>query len=137
MRLAFLIHRLDYSGAPKMLAWVANQMAQRGHDVHVITFFSTEKIQSLHKHVKLHCFNICQSKSRFVRNTVEMLTVQYRLLRELKLIEPDVIISFNISATYIHLGLNKFWGKYKITLNTQKSAFSYFLLHFICRLFGM
>ena len=119
MRISFVIHRLSCSGAPKMLAWVANQMAKRGHEVHVITFFTGEQAQMLGETVTLHNLDIPQSTNRIVRNSAELAKAQYKLLRRLKQIKPDVIVSFHSSGTYIHLLLNKLFGRYPVIFSER------------------
>lgn len=125
MRIVFLIHRLSYSGAPKMLAWVSNQMARRGHDVHIVSFFTGETAQQLEETITLHSLNICQSSNRIIRNTVEMAKVEYKLIRLLNQLQPDGVISFNISGTYIHLGLNKLFGRHKIIFSERADPNAY------------
>lgn len=125
MKIAFLIHRLSYSGAPKMLAWVANQMAKRGHDVHIVTFFTGEQAHPLDPSVTVHSLNISQSGNRIVRNTVEMAKTQYRLIRLLNRLEPDGVISFNISGTYVHLGLNQLFGRYPVIFSERADPNAY------------
>ena len=36
MKILMIIKRLDYSGAPKMFMWVANNLAKRGMDVTIL-----------------------------------------------------------------------------------------------------
>ena len=104
MRIAFLFSALNHSGAPKMLAWVANQMAKRGHEVHIVSFFETGNMPFLGENVTHHCLNINRNGSRLTRNTVVMAKTQYQLLRKLRQLKPDGIVSFNISGTYIPVG---------------------------------
>lgn len=119
MRIAFLFSILNHSGAPKMLTWVANQMAKRGHEVHIVSFFKTEKLPVLEENVTHHCLHIDKSKSRLARNTVVMAKTQYRLLCKLKQLRPDGIVSFNISGTYVHLVLNKLFGRYPVIFSER------------------
>lgn len=119
MRIAFLFSSLNHSGAPKMLTWVANQMAKRGHEVHVVSFFMTEKMPALEESVTHHCLDIKRSGSRLTRNTVVMAKTQYQLLRKLKQLMPDGIVSFNISGTYVHLALNKIFGRYPVIFSER------------------
>lgn len=120
MRIAFLFSALGHSGAPKMLAWVAKQMAKRGHDVHIVTFFASEQEQLLlDESFSFHCLNVPRSSNRIGRNSVDMAKTQYRLLRKLKQLKPDGIVSFNISGTYIHLVLNKLFGRYPVIFSER------------------
>lgn len=120
MRIVFLFSALGHSGAPKMLAWVAKQMAKRGHDVHIITFFASGQEQLLlNELVSFHCLNVHRSGSRIGRNSVDMAKTQCRLLRKLKQLRPDGIVSFNISGTYVHLVLNKLFGRYPVIFSER------------------
>ena len=119
MRIAFLFSALNHSGAPKMLAWVANQMARRGHEVHIVTFFEAKQAAALEDGVTHHCLNISRNGGRLARNTVVMAKTQYRLLRLLRQLKPDGIVSFNISGTYVHLVLNKIFGRYPVVFSER------------------
>lgn len=106
MRILFAFPRLSYSGAPKMMSWIANQMAQRGHEVHFVTFFSEEQARVLHERVTFHSLNIHRSGSRLVRNTTEMLKAVCRLHKLIKQVSPDVMVSFldSVGCVYLPIG---------------------------------
>jgi len=120
-----LTHRLSYSGAPKMLAWIANQMSQRGHEVHVISYFTSEQMQQLDEKVIFHCLQVKQNRSRLVRNSVEMARVQYKLLKILNHLAPDMIVAFSISGSFVFLGLNRMFGKHKVIISERADPYAY------------
>ncbi len=103
MKIVFIIPRLVYSGAPKMMAWIAKQMGQQGHNVKFVALFSGEKERKLGKNVEFHWLGVKQSKSRFVRNTFGMLNVLLKLDNYVKEENPDVLVSFLDSVGYMYL----------------------------------
>ncbi len=125
MKILFTIPRLTYSGAPKMLAWIANQMAQKGHDVHLVTFFSEEQARLLHERVTVHSLKIVQSNSRLVRNTTGMLKTIYRLHKTVREIKPDVVISFLDSVGYVYLVIGRLFTKSKLAISERVDPYVY------------
>ena len=105
MKIIFAIPRLTYSGAPKMMAWVANRMAKRGHEVKFVTYFSGERGRELEDNIDFRYINVVQSKSRFIRNTVGMLKTLSALDKYVKSEKPDVFVSFLDSVGYMYLPL--------------------------------
>lgn len=53
MRILFLNTNIGYGGASKMMAWVANQCAEQGHDVFFLTYRNKDVLQNLNTRVKL------------------------------------------------------------------------------------
>lgn len=45
MKIVFLISKLDYSGGPKMLAWLANQFSLNNCEVHFISAYDSENVK--------------------------------------------------------------------------------------------
>ena len=125
MKIVFMIPRLTYSGAPKMMAWVANQMAERGHDVHFVTFFSSEKTRDLHNRIRFHSLNVTQSNNRFKRNTTGMIKTLFRLHRYVKSVKADVIVSFLDSVGYTYLPLARLFTKSKIIVSERVDPYAY------------
>ena len=125
MKILFATTCLDYSGAPKMMAWVANQMAQRGHEVHLVTFFSEEQARLLHRNVTMRSLKVKQSKSRLVRNTTGMLKTVSRLHREVRELKPDIVVSFLDSVGYVYLPIGRFFTKAKMVASERVDPYSY------------
>lgn len=125
MKLLFMIPRLTYSGAPKMMAWVANQMAERGHDVHLLTFFSEEQARILHENVTTHSLKVTQSKSRLVRNTTGMLKTILRLHKTVNRLKPDIVVSFLDSVGYVYLPIGSLFTKSKFVVSERVDPYSY------------
>ncbi len=125
MKILFATTCLDYSGAPKMMAWVANQMAERGHEVHLVTFFSEEQARLLHKNVTMSSLQITQSESRLIRNTTGMLKTISRLHKKVRELKPDVVISFLDSVGYVYLPIGRFLTKAKMVASERVDPYSY------------
>ena len=92
MKIVFTIPKLTYSGAPKMIAWIANQMANRGHAVHLITFFMGKQNQAVNKNVQIHQLNVLQSEHRIVRNTIGMIKTIVQLHKTVKSIAFSLLL---------------------------------------------
>lgn len=125
MKILFMIPELSYSGAPKMLAWVANQMAKKGHQVGIVSFFSDIKEHELDESIKFHYLNIKQSNKRIIRNTFGMLKTIRALHKHIKSQNPDLIVSFLDSVGYVYLAYNKLFGKRKIVVSERVDPYQY------------
>lgn len=110
MRILFLISKLHYSGAPKMMAWVANQMAQRGHQVTLISMYDRDNSQQLSPEVTLRLLGRHRSKSRLLRNTRDLAGTLRALHRCMKEEQPDVVVSFLDAAGSMLLPLKTLYG---------------------------
>lgn len=124
MRILFTIPRLSYSGAPKVMAWVANQMAIKGHVVQLTAFYSEEQARILHKNVTISSLNIKRSSSRIVRNTIGMVKAIYRLHRTVKEFKPDVIVSFLDSVGYAYLPIGRLLTKAKFVVSERADPYA-------------
>ena len=125
MKIVFTIPNLCYSGAPKMLAWVASQMAAKGHEVHIVAFFSDLRLQTLHPNVIFHCLGIKQSKSRLHRNTVGMAQNVLKLQKYVKKEKPDVLVSFLNSSGYVYLPFSRILNKTKLVISERADPYTY------------
>lgn len=125
MKLLFTIPIFSRSGASKMMVWVANQMAEQGHDVHFVTFFSEEKVQDIHKDIELHSLKVVQSKKRLVRNTTGMLKTISRLHKTVRQIKPDIVVSFLDSVGYVYLPIGRLFTKCKFIVSERVDPYSY------------
>lgn len=125
MRILFAIPRLTYSGAPKMMAWIANKMAEKGHDVHLVSFFSEEQARILHESISMHSLNVKQSGNRLVRNTFGMIKTITKLHKTVKKIKPDIIVSFLDSVGYVYLPIGSRLTKSKFIVSERVDPCSY------------
>lgn len=125
MKMLFMIPRLTYSGAPKMMAWVANKMAERGHEVHLLTFFSEEQARILHENVTAHSLRVSQSKSRLVRNTAGMMKTIWCLHKKVRQLKPDIVVSFLDSVGYVYLPIGSLLTKSKFVVSERVDPYAY------------
>lgn len=58
MKILFLTVALQYSGAQKMMAQVANWLAEAGEEVAITTYFSPEITQKLDERIKTDCMHV-------------------------------------------------------------------------------
>ena len=124
MKLLFMIPRLSYTGAPKMMAWVANEMCSFGHEVKIVSMYKSENQQSLNKKINFVSLSHKQSKNWLYRNTIGMLKVIRNYRKEVKDFKPDVIISFLDSVSYFYIFLNHFFWHEKILVSERVDPYS-------------
>lgn len=125
MKILFTIPTLTYSGAPKMMAWVANQMAARGCEVCFVALFSSEQARTLHANVEMRSLNVTRSKSRLVRNTFGMAQALWRLHRTVKKEKPDVVVTFLDSVGYMYLPIARYFAKCKTLASERVDPYTY------------
>ncbi len=125
MKILFTTTCLDYSGAPKMMAWVANQMARKGHDVHIVTFFSDEQARILNEDVTFHSLNMVRGSSRLARNTVGMLKTICKLHKLVDDLKPDVVVSFLDSVGYVYLPIGSLLTKSKFVCSERADPYEW------------
>lgn len=126
MRIVSLITKLDYSGGPKMLAWVTNQFALAGHDVHLISIYGERVEREIDEAVKLHFLNLKQSVNWLYRNTWEVVNDIKVLDQMIERINPDVILSFIYAIDVYYLVYSKLLkrNKYCFLLSMRLDPFS-------------
>lgn len=124
MKLLFMIPRLSYSGAPKMMAWVSNKMCELGYEVQFVSIYDSKNQQLLNKKIKYIQLNNKQSTNWVYRNTIGMIKsiISYRKI--VKEYRPDVIISFLDSVSYAYIFLNHIFWKDKILVSERVDPFS-------------
>ena len=98
MRVSFQIMSLKSGGAEKILVFLANELAKRGHEIFILCigdYYSTPffKIEDSVKIIKIKRWNNrdgLKGKSKFFRNLYRI----KRMKKELKSIKPDIAVSF-------------------------------------------
>jgi len=125
MRIVFLIKELDYSGAPKMLAWVANQMQRAGNSVKILAMYSEKRLQPLDEKVEFAYLGLSKSGSRFVRNTFGMLKALGVVDKAVKKEHPDVVVTFLDSVGYMYVLKKRFSKKFKIVASERSDPYEY------------
>ena len=125
MKILFMTTCLDYSGAPKMMAWVANRMAKKGHEVHLVTFFKADQAKILCEDVVAHSLDVERSQSKLVRNTTGMLKAVTKLHRTVRRVKPDIVVSFLDSVGYTYLPIGRFLTRAKFVASERVDPYSY------------
>ena len=118
MKVVFAFPVFNYSGAPKMMSWIANQMAKRGHEVKIVSYFSNECAAKLDPGVEFHFLGLRRSGNRFIRNTIGMAKAVYRLDKYMKEQNPDVFVSFLDSVGMVYLPIAK---KRCLTIGSERA----------------
>ena len=124
MNILFIIPKLSYSGAPRIMAWIANGMAKRGHNVTIVVIYRSECEQFLDKRVKIVFLGVTQSKRWLYRNTIGMLKAVLSCRRAIKMIRPDTVISFLDSISQIYILLNSFFWKNNVIVSERVDPYS-------------
>lgn len=125
MRIVFLTTVLDYSGAPKMMAWVANQMHRQGHSVKILAMYSDKCMQPLYNGVEFSSLGLPWSKSRIVRNTVGIMKAVNAVHKALKKDAPDIVVTFLDTVGYMYILKNCFTRKYKIIASERADPYAH------------
>ena len=110
MKIALIIHRLAYSGAPKIMAWLAGYLAGRGHEVDLISLYDCSERLPAPAGVRLTELGKRQSKNPLVRKTLGLFATEKRLLGVLRELRPDLCLTFMDTAGLLLLFLKRFYG---------------------------
>ena len=94
MKIVCLIHKLTYSGAPKIMIWLANKLSKNGHEISLVACYKTEFNLAIDRNVKLIELNVSQSNNKFWRNTIQLDKIGKTVTSILESIQPDIVISF-------------------------------------------
>ncbi len=124
MKVVFLIKEVDYSGAPKMLVWVANQMENAGHNVTIMAMYSDKCLQPIGDNVRFISLGLSQSRNRAVRNTIGMVKAVGTVHKAMKKESPDVVVTFLDSVGYVYMLKNKFSTKYKVLASERSDPYA-------------
>jgi len=112
MKIVFLIRSLDLAGAERQLVFLARGLANLGHSISLIVYYSGGPLE---KWMKENTSIPIYSMEKKGRN--DIFGFCFRLLKQIQLLEPDIIYSFlstsNIFASLIRLRYPKIrvvWG---------------------------
>lgn len=100
MRIVFLTHSIGFGGAEKVMSFVANSLAENGHDIIVINFNSigeyiTQVSQEFNESIKLYSFS---GNSSGIRRRYEILRFTYDIVKANR---PDVLVGFTTFPNFI------------------------------------
>lgn len=124
MKLLCMIPKLSYTGAPKIMAWIANKMREFGYEVMVVTMYKSNCEQVLNEEIKYLNINYNQSNNWLYRNTIGMVKIISKYRKIVKEYKPDVILSFLDSISYFYIYLNKLLWHDKIVGSERVDPYS-------------
>ena len=112
MKISFIIHELTYSGAPKMMSWIANSFSKSGHETEIISCYGDNCLQAINGNVNVVLLKEKRANSWLKRNFIDSFKITNKLFKHFKKSKPDIIINFldNISYFFIfrnHFRINK------------------------------
>ena len=100
-------------------------MAEKGHKVHLITFYSEEQARLLHENVSMISLQVTQSSNRLARNTTGLLKTLSRFHKQVLKIKPDVVVTFLDSVGYVYLPIGRLLTKTKIVASERVDPYAH------------
>lgn len=88
-KILFVIHRLGYGGAEKILTFIANGLEERGYEIIVYTYEDIIQHYKLNENIQ-HIAEKKVSRTRRIRRFVQIIQIRKIINR----IQPDIVISF-------------------------------------------
>lgn len=107
MKIMCIMTTIGYSGAPKMMAWLANSLSEKGHTVSLVTFYDDEDHQVLSKKINRIALNVSRANTKIEKFT-HLLRIEKGIFRSIKKEKPDVVIAFSNLPSGLFLLLKKF-----------------------------
>lgn len=101
MKIVFLSYLHGFGGAEKQNIMLANSMAERGHDVTVVSICANDLKYPLNE--KINCVFLPDRKT----NALRVVTRYSDIRRTLKKLNPDVTVSFWFQSAYMTAFMNK------------------------------
>lgn len=90
MKIAFIISSLGYGGASKMMAFVANSLAQlTSNEVYILVYENNNIIQPINKNI-----NLILMKKIHTQKVIRRFQQLFSVYKHIKIIRPDILISF-------------------------------------------
>ncbi|MDE6019661.1 MAG: glycosyltransferase family 4 protein [Ruminococcus sp.] len=108
MKIAFPVYLHGFGGAERQVINLANQMVERGHEVHMILLSDNKINYKLSEKVELHSLLNVESRSRIK----SIYNRRKELIKVLHKLSCDVVVNFNFqSAYFLSVKKNKSIGK--------------------------
>ncbi|ELC8456928.1 glycosyltransferase [Clostridium perfringens] len=107
MKILLIMSGINYSGASKMLVWLANKLVDEGNMVNIVTVYEKAKNQEIDSRIKVSCLDIDLSMNRIIRNTIQLMNVSRKLINYMKKNKFDVVITFGDTPGIIVLLLKR------------------------------
>ncbi|MBO4265007.1 MAG: glycosyltransferase [Clostridia bacterium] len=103
MKIACCMTTIGYSGAPKMMAWVANQLSLAGNEVDLVTYFKNDDVQPVNEKITRCDFNIEHKSGNFIGKAFENIKPAWLLRKRIKKTKPEAILLFSNLTSFIFL----------------------------------
>jgi glycosyltransferase involved in cell wall biosynthesis len=129
VKIVFAIKGLDNvaGGAERMLCKISNAMAEKGHDVSVVTF-DREKYNSFYPLSKsIKCLPLGFGRIKKRTSLIKLLKYIYSLRKIILKEKPDIIIAF-LPSMYVPMALSIVRTK-NILIACEHSTIEYYLTH--------
>lgn len=101
MKIAFLAYLEGYGGAEKQMVMLANELAKRGHEIHMISISVDNNCYILNKEVQYSY--IPDKYGRALRHITRYRDVK----KTLNTIRPDITLNFWYQSAYLAAGMSK------------------------------
>ena len=124
MKILFMAPMLNYSGAPKIMIWLANSFCKAGNDVTVLTYNDVVKNKNLSIQVKRICLNIPCPENWFKRNVHFLSRSVYSVYHFIKKNDFDVILTFTDNVSMVSLVLVKVFQKKKFLISERMDPYT-------------
>lgn len=103
MKIACCMTTVGYSGAPKMMAWVSNQLFEAGHDVDLVTFFRNDDIQLVNSGINRIDFAVERKSSNILGKVVENVKPAFLLRSYVQRTKPEAVLLFSNLSSFVYL----------------------------------
>ena len=126
MRILFMAPMLDYSGAPKIMTWLANRFEQDGNEVHLLTYNSKVTNKKLSKTIKQLCLDVPFEKSFLRRNFISLPKTIAKVCDYIGKGNFDIIVTFTDTVSILCLSLAKLFkiGKAKFFISERSDPYT-------------
>ena len=122
MNILCIMTTLGYSGAPKMMAWLANSLSRCGHEVSLLTFYKDADHQKLSGSVKRITLDIDRHASTKVGKLWKLGLTELKLLRATSRVKPDIVIAFSNLPSGLFLALKWLHG-HKVIISERSDPY--------------
>lgn len=94
---------VGYSGAPKMMAWVANQLSDYGYNVDLITYFKNDDLQPMTENINRIEFNVEHKSNSAIGKAWENIKPALLLRSYIIKNRPDIVLLFSNLTSFLYL----------------------------------
>lgn len=113
-----VMHDINYGGAGKMFAFLANELSKLGYIVHVFTYEGSNPNYFLDKKVKYH-YEDKIPESKIIRRIKPIFTVRQKI----KKLKPSIVISFLPNANFYTI-IGSLYTKSKTIITERSDPFN-------------